>query len=125
MKDEDNLFYSGDPFDHPGWKGIDKRMRKAKKTQGAKHIGCPFKWLERVLPRIKSKSQYTVMLVIYRLTVLQRSKTVSLANGDLEKLGVDRKAKSRALAGLKRVGLVAVKTVQPKNKKAKVVTLLK
>jgi hypothetical protein len=122
MKDEDNLFYSGDPFDHPGWKGTVKRARKGKKTQSAKHIGCPLKWLERVLPRIKSKSQLIVMLVIYRLTVLQRSKTVSLANGELGKLGVDRDAKSRALKGLRQTGLV--KTRQD-GRGAVIVTLLK
>src|SRR5271165_4777526 len=100
MKDDDSLFFPGDPFDHPAWKDTDKRVRKVKKAKDKNFIGCPFKWLERVLPRIKSKSQLIVMLVIYRLTVLRRSKTVSLANGELKKLGIDRQAKSRALASL-------------------------
>ena len=122
MKDDNNPFFPGDPFDHPGWKDTDKRVRKTKKTQSAKHIGCPLAWLERVLPHTKSKSQLVVMLVIYRLTVLQRRKTVSLANGELEKLGVSRYAKARALAGLKQTGLI--KAAQ-KDGNAVTVTLLK
>lgn len=123
MKDDNSsLFFPGDPFDHPAWKDIDKRVRKAKETKDTNFIGCPVAWLKQVFPRIKNKNQLIVMLVIYRLTILRRSKTVSLANGELEEFGISRYAKYRALSDLKRTKLL--KTVC-ENGKAVMVTRLK
>ena len=95
----DSLFYEGDPFDHPLWKAAEKNARKIQREPEDKDfIGCRITWLKKVLPYIKNKNQLIVMLAIYRLTILRRSKTVSLANGELEELGVSRYAKYRALA---------------------------
>jgi hypothetical protein len=118
----DDLFDEGDPFDDPRWKDAEMNARKIKKTWSAEHIGCPLEWLKRVVPRIKNKNQLIVMLVLYRRTILDRSKTVSLPNGELDELGVSRYAKYRALGSLKRVRLI--KTVC-ENGKAVMATLLK
>lgn len=118
----DDLFYEGDPFNHPLWKAAEKNARKSKEAKDKDFIGCRITWLKKVLPYIKNKNQLIVMLAIYRLTILRRSKTVSLTNGELEEFGVSRYAKYRALADLKRAKLI--RTIS-ENGKAVMVTRLK
>jgi hypothetical protein len=124
VKDDefDSIWEKGDPFDHPAWKAGEERARKTKEVKGKNYFNIPLEWLKQVLPHIKHKNQLVVMLVIYRLTIMRRSKTVSLTNGELEELGISRFAKSRALASLKLVKLIKI---AHENGKAVTVTRLK
>jgi hypothetical protein len=66
----------------------------------------PWPWIE-VAARLPGKA-LAVGLVLWRLHGAVKSKTVSLSNGEVEALGVDRNAKSRALRDLERAGLITV-----------------
>ena len=105
---EDGLFYEGYPFDDPAWKATEKAAKKAK-HQASDFVGCPMSWLEQVLPHVRGEHQIVVAMLLYRRWVLcGRRRTFDFPNGDLKKLGIDRSAKRKALAGLERAGLVAV-----------------
>ncbi len=60
-------------------------------------------------------------VVIWYLSGLRKSETVTLANGLLEEFHISRKAKSRCLKALEAAGLIAVDYRQNRNPK---VTLL-
>jgi hypothetical protein len=102
---EDGLFYEGDPFDDPAWKAAEK----VKKNQASDFVGCPMSWLEQVLPHVRGAHQIVVALLLYRRWVLcGRRRVFDFPNGDLRKLGVDRQAKRKTLAGLEQAGVVTV-----------------
>lgn len=46
---KDDLFFEGDPLDHPTWKEAAKAEKKVK-HQTSDFVGCPIFWLERALP---------------------------------------------------------------------------
>ena len=48
------------------------------------------------------------MLLYRRWVLCGRRRTFGFPNGDLKKLGIDRHAKRKALAGLEQAGLIAV-----------------
>ena len=65
-------------------------------------------WLARVLPVIRTPTQLVVALLLYRESLMRRSNTVALSNGELRKLGISRYAKYRALAWLRGAGVIAI-----------------
>jgi hypothetical protein len=65
-------------------------------------------WLARVLPVVRTPTHLVVAMLIYRECLVQRSTTVALTNGELRKLGISRYAKYRALAWLRRAGVIAI-----------------
>ncbi len=73
-----------------------------------KFIGCPLPWFKRVALASKSKADIIVALHVYRLSQARRSKTVTVANADLAELGVDRRAKGRALRRLHQIKIFSV-----------------
>jgi hypothetical protein len=101
MKNQDNLFEEGDPFDDPRWKAAKTT------TQAADFVGCPVGWLEQVLPHLQGASQLAVALLLYRRWVLcGRPRTFDFPNADLYRLGISRAVKSKALAKLKDASLI-------------------
>ena len=105
---KDDLFFEGDPLDHPTWKEAAKAEKKVK-HQTSDFVGCPISWLERALPYLGGEHQVVVAMLLYRRWVLcGRRRTFGFPNGDLKKLGIDRHAKRKAVAGLEQAGLIAV-----------------
>ena len=66
----------------------------------------PWPWIA-VASKLPGKA-LLVGLCIWRVAGATKSRTVVLGNADLEPLGIDRAAKSRALAALKGAGLISV-----------------
>ena len=100
-----NLFEEGDPFDDPRWKAA--RVKTA--TQTPDLVGCPIKWLEKVLPHIQGASQLAVALLLYRRWVICGRRAVfNFPNSDLNRLGIHRTVKYRALTRLQEAGLITV-----------------
>ena len=66
----------------------------------------PWSWIE-VAAKLPGKA-LAVGIALWRLHEAVKSKTVRLSNGEVEVLGVDRNAKSRALRDLERAGLITV-----------------
>jgi CRP-like cAMP-binding protein len=114
----------GDPFDDPLWKAAEKTARaRRRRRRNRTHIGCPMWWLRAVLPLARSAEQLAVALYVYRLTIVRRSKTISVSNQSLkEDLGVGRFGKYKLFARLEEAGLWRIKR---RNKHALEVTLLK
>jgi hypothetical protein len=71
---------------------------------------CPLAWLARVRPQLRSADQLLVALVLYRRCLMQRSRTVGLPNGELQRLGVRRQTKYRSLAQLEEAGVLTIET---------------
>ncbi len=70
----------------------------------------PWAWIERA-SALPGKA-LAVGLSLWRLAGALRSRTVRLGNREVERLGVDRFAKSRALRALREAGLVEVASHQ-------------
>ena len=103
MKSQDNLFEEGDPFDDPLWKTAKTEPRTAD------FVGCPMAWLKQVLPHIQGASQLVVAQLVYRRWVLcGRRRTFEFPNADLNRLGISRPVKHKALAILEQAGLISV-----------------
>ncbi len=66
----------------------------------------PWDWLVRAA-QLPGKA-LVVGLCLWRLSGAKGKDTVMLANAELKPFGVDRAAKSRALAALEKAGLIAV-----------------
>lgn len=79
----------------------------------------PWWWMERAAAQPGKALE--VGLCLWRLAGAMRSRTVRLGNREVERLGVDRHAKSRALAGLRCAGLVRLEL---RRGRAPVVTIL-
>lgn len=74
----------------------------------------PWPWIEKAA-RLPGRS-LVVGLALWRLAGAVKSRTVRLANSEMEALGISRSAKSRALHELERASLVAViRTVKQKD----------
>jgi hypothetical protein len=107
---DDKIFGEGDPFDEASG-GAAAAPKRKPRNASQQHIGCPLAWLEWVFPLVRSKEQLVVALYIYRRSIVCHSKTVSLANRELQQLfGISRFTKSRALAELRQAGVIT--TVQ-------------
>jgi hypothetical protein len=102
----DDLFQdSDDPFDDAPTL---REMLVGAPRPAKDYVLCPFTWLARVRPLVRSADQLLVLLVLYRRCLVQRSKTVDLPNGELTELGIGRKTKYRTLRFLEEAGAVTV-----------------
>jgi hypothetical protein len=68
----------------------------------------PWRWIE--VAAAQPGRALEVGLCIWRLAGAMKSDTIKLGNREVARLGVDRYAKSRALAHLKRAGLIEVES---------------
>ena len=120
----EHMLQNDDPFEDPLWKEAEKAARATPRRRRSKtFIGCPLWWLRWVLPLTRSEGQLAAALWVYRLRVVQRSKTVSISNQSLEEaLGISRFAKYRVLAKLEDAGVL---TVERRDGRAIKVTLLR
>jgi hypothetical protein len=76
----------------------------------ARHIGCPMQWFMQIYPVVRGKNELAVALYIYRLRIIQHSRTVKVSNVRLlTELGIDRFAKYRALQRLAKAGIITIK----------------
>jgi hypothetical protein len=86
-----------------------KVKKPSARRQPNRFIGCPVSWLKRVLPALHNEKQLATALYIYRLTVVRRSKTVTVSNAELQReFGIDRFTKYRTLSRLERAGLIRI-----------------
>ena len=118
MKIEDSLWTGGQVDDL-----ADARLptHGAGAGAGKRHIGCPLKWFALVFPIVRGKNELAVALYIYRLRIVRRSRTVTVANERLlTELGINRFAKHRALRRLADAGVIRI--VQRNNGCAPVIT---
>jgi hypothetical protein len=113
------LFYDGDPFDHPLWHKAEL-MAQPPQLPAKGYITCALAWLARVLPFVRTAEQLVVVQLLYRECLVQGSKTVDLSNGALTALGISRYIKYRALDGLAEAGGL---TVEAQNGRSVRVTL--
>ena len=93
------------------------RRRAARvNTDTDRHIGCPLWWFALVYPAVRGKGELAIALYLYRLRVIQRSRTVKVSNERLSaELGIDRFTKYRALRQLAAAGIIALRR---RNKQA-------
>jgi DNA-binding transcriptional ArsR family regulator len=96
--------------------------RASPKNSGDRHIGCSVSWLKLALPAVGG-AKLAVALYLYRLRVVQHSRTVAVPNGWLRyELGISRRTKYKALKDLERAGLIKI---QRKGREAPTVTFLR
>ena len=86
------------------------------------YVTVPLAWLERVLPVALTTTHLVVAMLLYSKCLRQRNQTVTLSNGELERLGISRYAKYRALAWLRGAGVIAIE--EARNGRSVRVTLL-
>ena len=91
------------------------RRRPHNSHHDDRHIGCPLAWFRQVFPVVRGKNELAVALWLYRLRSIRRSQTITVSNGPLAELGIDRFAKYRALRRLAKAGLIRIKS---NNRKA-------
>jgi hypothetical protein len=115
----DDPFDDGDPFDDPIWQQA-AEMADALPRPARGYVTCPLAWLARVLPVVRTSDRLAVALLLYRRCLILRCRTVTLPNGELDKLGVGRNTKYRALATLKEAGAI---TIEAENGRAVRVTV--
>ena len=105
-----------DPFDDPLWKEAEWRTREAEAglPDGLARgwVGFSLEWFEWVSSRDKIPAWVIVILLLHRKRLVTGSRVVSLSNAELERFGVTRQAKYRALTRLERAGLL---TIQPRR----------
>jgi CRP-like cAMP-binding protein len=104
----EDLFTEGQPDDL----GAQKIRRRAARVDTDTHrlIGCPLWWFTLVYPAVRGKGELAVALYLYRLQVVQRSRTVKVSNERLSaELGIDRFTKYRALRQLEAANIITVK----------------
>jgi hypothetical protein len=95
---------------------VKSQRRRRVRTDGDRFIGCPLWWFALVYPAVRGKGELAVALYLYRLRVIQRSRTVRVSNERLAaELGIDRFVKYRALHQLAVAGII---TLKPRNKRA-------
>ena len=118
--DWNNLFEEGDPFDDPRWREAELMANAAARpTEG--YVAAPLAWLVRVRPLVRSADQFLVLLLLYRRCLMNRSRRVSMPNGELAAVGISRQTKYRLLAWLQSEGAAAI---EGRNGRAVRVTLL-
>ena len=80
-----------------------------RRPNAGRHIGCPLWWFTWVYSVVRGKGELAVALYLYRLRVVQRSRTVKVSNVPLAKLGIDRYVKYRTLKRLATAGVITVR----------------
>jgi hypothetical protein len=113
MKEDLWIETDGDPLNvRPAGR---HRATKVKASSKDGHIGCPLSWFRLVFPVVRGKNELAVALWLYRIRSVRHSRTITVSNGPLAQLGIDRFAKYRALRRLAEAGLIRVKS---NNRKA-------
>jgi hypothetical protein len=74
------------------------------------YVVVPLAWLARVRPVLRTTDRLLVAMVLYRLCLMRRSRTVKLPNKELGALGISPRTKQRALLDLEMVGALTVET---------------
>ena len=105
---------------HLAWDNANKRYVPAKQNGKFLKGPVPWAWVANAA-KLPGKALH-VGLALWRLSGATKSDTVRLSNVELDLLGVDRNAKSRALKQLEKSGLV---TVSQAPGQAPVVTIIK
>jgi hypothetical protein len=84
-----------------------------RKKRGQRLVGAPFAFLADVCRLTKGRAPLVVALLIYRRTVVCRSRTVTLPGAELAEMGVGREMKSWALEQLAAAGLIQIEQAAP------------
>jgi hypothetical protein len=101
---ENSLWIEGDDPLHDAQPTI-----SSTRDAGFRHIGCPLSWFKLVFPVVRGKNELAVAFWLYRLRSIRRSRTITVSNGPLAELGIDRFAKYRTLRRLAKAGLIRIK----------------
>jgi hypothetical protein len=72
------------------------------------YVTVPLAWLERVMPVVLTTTHLVLAMLLYSKCLRQRSQTVALSNRELNRFGISRYAKYRALAVLRKAGVIAL-----------------
>jgi hypothetical protein len=113
----EDAWLAGDPLDEP----LTVAEMLAGTPRPAKgYVLCPLAWLARVLPIVRTADRLAVVLLLYSRCRVRRSRTVDLPNGELTKLGIERKTKYRTLRLLEEAGAL---TIEARNGRSIRVTL--
>jgi hypothetical protein len=85
------------------------------RKRGRRHVGFPLAFLVDLCRRMPGRSAVPIVVaaLIYRRTVVCRSRTVTLPGAELAELGIDRPQKSRALTLLARAGFIQIEQSKP------------
>jgi len=82
----------------------------AKQSRGAalraRLAGAPFGFIEDVANRTKGRQALLVAKHMFRQTTVCSSKTVGLVTAELERWGIDKEARNRAVASLAAAGFI-------------------
>src|SRR5262245_61283009 len=102
MKTEDDLWLND---------GVDDLadVKPARGSDSGGHIGCPKSWFNKVIKAAHGKHDIAVAMYLYHWHIVRKRRTVPVPNGDLDRLGIKRNAKYRALERLEKAGLIAVR----------------
>ena len=102
--DLDNIWVGGEADDL-----ADVPAGAVKPAKRDAFFGAPLWWIKRVAPLARGKSELLVAILLWRLRIVNKSRTVVLTNTRLlTDLGVGRSAKYRMLQQLEAAGLVRV-----------------
>jgi hypothetical protein len=109
-----------DPLDEPGKPPPRAKQSKRVRVAGPdRFIGCPFWYFKLAVSISRTGHELAVALYIYRLRMVQRSRTVSVSNERLfTELGINRFTKYRALQKLADAGAIRIRR---RNKRTLVV----
>lgn len=113
-----------DPFDDPDKLRLPPMAEvHLQQTPKDKLIGCPWWWLQCVLPVVKSKDQLAVAIYLWRRRIVRGNrKMFDVPNVELLTLKISRKTKYRTLDLLAAAGLIKIN--RSSAKAAPVVTIL-
>ena len=74
------------------------------------HIGCPLKWLKRVLPLVNTKEQLVIAIWLHRRRAVCKREWFDVPNDTLhEELGLSRFVKYSTLQHLEEAEAIAVR----------------
>ena len=107
-KDLDSLWLEGDPLDDPLWQAAGLVAGLPRPAKG--YVTVPLAWLARVSPVVLTPAHLIVAQLLYSKCLRQQgtTTTVALSNVELKPFGISRYAKYRALAFLRRSGIIAI-----------------
>jgi hypothetical protein len=91
----------------------------ARAKRGRRHVGFPLAFLVDVCRSTEGRTTLVVAQLIYRRTIVCRSRTVTLPANELAELGIIRRRKNEALVKLQAAGLIRIETNR-KGQSAKV-----
>jgi DNA-binding MarR family transcriptional regulator len=99
---------------------VNSRQSKARRRETGSFAKVPLQWAAAAAKATQTQ-QAVVWVLLQHMAWRAKSKTFPFPNGLLERLGVERRAKNRALQKLERAGII---TIKRRSGRAPVITLI-